>query len=184
MFPGKVAGSPATFRPDKVGTVREGLPSLLEQMEAAWATTPRRKAGWLTTVAFESLFEYNIHQFNDTRPYAGRGYFQLTGEANYKMAGDYLGVDLVADPDLARSLEWSAKIARWYWTSFSYRPFNKALDQLKFGLVCKYMGYPLVTYADGTTNDQARCKVFARALGILTGEPTPPIDCSRGAVLT
>ncbi len=33
--------------------------------------------------------------------YRGRGYVQLTGFANYKRAGDILGVDLVDNPDLA-----------------------------------------------------------------------------------
>jgi predicted chitinase len=34
-------------------------------------------------------------------PYYGRGYVQLTWEANYKKYGDILGIDLVNEPDLA-----------------------------------------------------------------------------------
>lgn len=37
----------------------------------------------------------------DGQRYAGRGFVQLTGRANYAKAGKYVGQDLVADPDLA-----------------------------------------------------------------------------------
>lgn len=174
MFPGRVAGSPATFRPTKVATVERGLPSLLAEMAAAEINTPRRVAAFLTTLAFESYFEYDIHQFNDTRTYAGRGYIQLTGSANYEAAGKYFGIDLLDVPDLAMSLEWSAKIARWYWTVA--RPSTNAYaDALRMGKVNAVIGYP--RSADGS-NDQARCLAFQSALRYLTGV-LEPVDCVR-----
>lgn len=42
----------------------------------------------------------------------GRGYVQLTWRANYKRAGDNLGVDLCADPDKALHPEIAAKVLR------------------------------------------------------------------------
>lgn len=45
--------------------------------------------------------------------YAGRGYVQLTGKANYRKAGERLGLDLVARPDLALEPETSARILIW-----------------------------------------------------------------------
>jgi putative chitinase len=176
MFPGKVAGSiiPGTtkvFRPDKVATVEAGLPSLLAEMDAAQINTPRRFAAFLATLAHESMFEYDIHQFNDTRPYAGRGYIQLTGSGNYGAAGQYLGIDLLGIPDLALSLEWSAKIARWYWTVA--RRINPFADNLQMGKVNAAIGYPL-----SGTNDQQRCLAFQKALQYLTGA-LEPVDCAR-----
>ena len=168
MFPGRI-------RTASIPIVEAGLPSLLEQMAAAQINTPRRVAAFLTTLAFESRFEYNIHQFNDSRPYAGRGYIQLTGTSNYSDAGKYLGVDLLTTPDLALTLAWSAKIARWYWTAA--RPScNAYADALRMGKVNAAIGYP--RSPDGS-NDQARCLAFQYALRYLTGGQVEPVDCTR-----
>lgn len=45
--------------------------------------------------------------------YAGRGLVQLTGHDNYKKAGDFLGLDLLGNPDLALVPENAAKILVW-----------------------------------------------------------------------
>lgn len=48
--------------------------------------------------------------------YRGRGYIQLTGKDNYKAIGDYLGIDLVNNPDLVTSSpEMAAKTAIGWW---------------------------------------------------------------------
>lgn len=48
----------------------------------------------------------------DGARYCGRGYVQLTGRANYANAGAKLGIDLLADPDLALDPAVAAKIMR------------------------------------------------------------------------
>ena len=53
----------------------------------------------------------------NTRPgdgarFAGRGYVQLTGRANYAKAGAKIGVDLTGNPDLALGLGVAAKVMR------------------------------------------------------------------------
>ena len=167
MFPGKI-------RTANIPIVEAGLPGLLEQMAAAEISTPRRIAAFLTTLAFESRFEYNIREGGDTRPYGGRGYIQLTGTSNYSDAGKYLGVDLLTTPDLALTLAWSAKIARWYWTVA--RPSTNAYaDALRMGKVNAAIGYP--RSPDGS-NDNARCEAFQKALLYLTGV-LEPVDCAR-----
>lgn len=45
--------------------------------------------------------------------YAGRGLVQLTGRANYAKAGEYLGIDLLGNPDLALDLNHAAAILAW-----------------------------------------------------------------------
>jgi hypothetical protein len=49
-------------------------------------------------------------------PYYGRGPIQLTGQSNYQLAGNALGVDLVSNPDLVSTDPViSFKTALWFW---------------------------------------------------------------------
>jgi hypothetical protein len=45
--------------------------------------------------------------------YAGRGLVQLTGRRNYRSAGEFLGLDLLKNPDLALVPEVATKILVW-----------------------------------------------------------------------
>ena len=42
--------------------------------------------------------------------YAGRSYLMITGKANYKFAGEQLGIDLINNPDLALEPKYAAEI--------------------------------------------------------------------------
>ena len=42
--------------------------------------------------------------------YAGNGYVMITGYANYKFAGEQLGIDLINNPDLALQPKYAAEI--------------------------------------------------------------------------
>lgn len=168
MFPGRL-------REAHLADVAAGLPSLNREMVAGQINTPPRIAAFLTTLIYESWCEYNVHEVGDTRVFGGRGYIQLTGQANYDAASKYLNVDLVSNPDLAMSLEWSARIARWYWT-VARSNCNAYADALRMGKINAAIGYP--RSADGS-NDNARCATFAKALAYLTGEQVVTVDCNR-----
>jgi putative chitinase len=151
--------------------VQTGLPSLNQAMRDAQINTPYRKAAFLATLVHESRLEYNIREIGDTRPYGGRGYIQLTGDFNYRPAGQWLGVDLIGNPELARDIRYSAQIARWYWTVA--RNINPYADQLKMGRVNAAIGYP------AGAEDGRRCATFQAAIAYLTGQPAPAVNCSR-----
>ena len=51
----------------------------------------------------------------DGEKYHGRGFIQLTGRDNYRIASQALGIDLLNHPDLAERPDVAAKIAIWYW---------------------------------------------------------------------
>ncbi|MFF0267290.1 glycoside hydrolase family 19 protein [Kribbella sp. NPDC004536] len=155
--------------------VETGLPSLNQAMRDAQINTPYRKAAFLATLVHESRLEYNIREIGDTRLYGGRGYIQLTGDFNYGPAGDYFGIDLLGNPDLALSLDWSAPIARWYWTVA--RNINPYADNLDMGRVNAAIGYP------AGAEDQRRCDSFKSALQYLTGSVPDGVICTRPAAL-
>ena len=84
----------------------------------------------------------------DGEKYKGRGFIQLTGKYNYRKAGEFIGVDLVKNPNLvATNPEINAKATVWYWktrvrpsvkdysdTKAATKPINpglKHLDQRK-----------------------------------------------------
>jgi len=56
----------------------------------------------------------NTH-IGDGERYHGRGFIQITGRDNYRMAGEGIGLDLVKHPELAAKPDVAAKIAVWYW---------------------------------------------------------------------
>ncbi|MFC9691378.1 glycoside hydrolase family 19 protein [Kribbella sp. NPDC056951] len=153
--------------------VQEGLPSLNQAMRDAQINTVYRKAAFLATLVHESRLEYNIREIGDTRPYGGRGYIQLTGDFNYRPAGQWLGIDLINNPELARDIRYSAQIARWYWTVA--RNINPYADQLKMGRVNAAIGYP------AGAEDGRRCETFRTAIAYLSGQPAPAVNCSRTA---
>ena len=72
---------------------------------------------------YENRNDLGNTQPGDGRKYRGRGFIQITGRANYKQAGDALGLDLVNSPELAAFPVNAAKIAVWYWTSKDLNTF-------------------------------------------------------------
>ena len=59
--------------------------------------------------------------------FRGRGYIHLTGKDNYKRYGEYLGLDLVNNPELAEKEDIAAEIAAEFW---SRSDLNEAADVL------------------------------------------------------
>jgi predicted chitinase len=77
-------------------------------MEEIWGPTPAQKR-------YEGRADLGNTQPGDGYRFRGRGPIQITGRANYKKYGELLGVDLVANPDLAAKPEYALRIAALYW---------------------------------------------------------------------
>ena len=63
---------------------------------------------WETANTFKPITEYGSQAYLRSKryfPFIGRGFVQLTWEANYKSFGDCLGIDLVGNPQLANEPE-------------------------------------------------------------------------------
>lgn len=70
----------------------------------------------------------------DGYKYRGRSPIQLTGKANYRRAGNALGLDLVEEPDLAAQPEHGFRIAGWFWTEIHA---NALADKGQFDLISR-----------------------------------------------
>ncbi|GAA0625567.1 hypothetical protein GCM10010174_51210 [Kutzneria viridogrisea] len=154
--------------------VRAGLPSLNTEMAAGGITTPARKAAFLATLKHESGFVYSAGEAGQTAQYRGRGFIQITGSSNYGSAGRYFGHDFLNSPGDAASLQWSAPLARWYWTVA--RNINPMADRLDMGAVDGAIGYS--TSLD-PGEAQRRCDDFKKALAYYNGSLPGGIRCDR-----
>jgi putative chitinase len=66
--------------------------------------------------------------------YHGRGLIQLTGKANYQAAGEALGADLVADPNIVATPRFAALTAGWFWKTHG---LNELADKADYTAITK-----------------------------------------------
>ena len=83
----------------------------------------------IANVAYSKRYGNGDIASGDGYGYRGRGYIQLTFKDNYLAAGNALGVDLVANPDLLLQPEWAAKSSAWF---FKTNGCNELADRNKF----------------------------------------------------
>lgn len=77
--------------------------------------------------------------------YRGRGLFQLTGRANYMAAGDGLGTDYKANPDLVAEPPDAAFTAAWYWAVGN---LNAMADVGQIDVITRRINGPAMLGAD------------------------------------
>ena len=124
------------------------------------------------TADFRTLVEYGSARYFDRRyghrhdlgnkkrsdgsRYRGRGIFQLTGRANYRRYGQYLGIDLEANPLLASDPEISLRIACEYW---QHHHLNRLADRNDIHAITRKIN-------GGYNGLRDRQRFFKRALSI------------------
>ena len=75
--------------------------------------------------------------------FRGRGYIHLTGKDNYKRYGEYLGLDLVNNPELAEKEDIAAEIAAEFWWRSD---LNEAADVLDLIAIRKRVNGGLIGF--------------------------------------
>ncbi|MBT1154416.1 hypothetical protein J1C56_02300 [Aminobacter anthyllidis] len=112
LFDGKLSGAQVhglellIAEGDKRLTGNESLAYILATAtwETAWTLKPIAEYGK------GKGRKYGVRDPRTGKVYYGRGYVQLTWDFNYKKMGDWLGIDLYANPDLAMVAETAVKI--------------------------------------------------------------------------
>lgn len=109
----------------------------------------------------------------DGSRFAGRGYVQLTGKANYARASKEVGFDLVATPDLAMQagiasvIMYSGMKAGWF-TS------KKLSDYFRPGLEDPYNARKIINGLDKAADIAGHYHKFLAALRVAEVAPVPP----------
>lgn len=129
---------------EKPGLVQPLVDAMNEFFPQFEITTERRVEHFLAQACTESdgfhtLTEYASGDEYDTRTdlgntrardgdgrrYKGRGIFQITGRTNYQKAGQAMGIDAIAQPELLATPRYAVWSACLYWQS---RNLNKLAD--------------------------------------------------------
>ncbi len=74
-----------------------------------------------------------------------RGLIQITGRANYQALGKYLGVDLIAKPELLEQPLYAALSAGWFW---KIKKLNTLADIMNFEKITRLINGGLNGYED------------------------------------
>jgi putative chitinase len=72
-----------------------------------------RKPEMIANIVYESRMGNGNRNTGDGWRFKGRGYLQLTGKTNYKAFGEFIGVDLLVNPDLVTT-KYPLTSAAWF----------------------------------------------------------------------
>lgn len=94
----------------------------------AFAKALHRKPEAIANAVYSNRMGNGTIESGDGWAHRGMGLKQLTGKDNHKRCGDYLGVDLVAHPELLLEPEYAARSAGWFWKTNKLNSFADASD--------------------------------------------------------
>ena len=84
-----------------------------------------RKPEQIANIVYECRLGNGNRNTGDGYKFRGRGFLQLTGRVNYKAFGDFIGVDLISNPDLVAT-KYALTSAAWF---FEKKGLWKICDQ-------------------------------------------------------
>ena len=94
----------------------------------AFAKALHRKPEAIANAVYSNRMGNGTIESGDGWKHRGMGLKQLTGKDNHKRCGDYLGVDLVANPELLLTPEYAARSAGWFWKTNNLNKYADVSD--------------------------------------------------------
>jgi putative chitinase len=95
-----------------------------QEIANAYAGNPQK----IANMVYASRMGNRDESSGDGYRFRGRGCIQLTGSTNYFNAGQSLGVDFWADPDLVSTPKYAALTAGWFWSTHKCNEPAQAQD--------------------------------------------------------
>jgi putative chitinase len=141
----------------KAATLMKLWPKRFPTLEIAnaYAGNPRR----IANKVYADRMGNRDESSGDGYRFRGRGAIQLTGHAGYYHAGQALGVDFVAEPDLVATPLYALMTAGWFWSTHGCNELADAMNWV--GLTKKING--------GTIGLDDRVAHTALALNVFDG---------------
>jgi putative chitinase len=124
-----------------------------QEIANAYAGNPQK----IANMVYASRMGNRDESSGDGYRFRGRGCIQLTGSTNYFNAGQSLGVDFWADPDLVSTPKYAALTAGWFWDTHKLNLLADARDWTKMTKVIN----------GGTIGLEHRIAAINQAMGIL-----------------
>jgi putative chitinase len=139
----------------------EGLikvfPKYFSKETALWYA---RKPEAIANVVYGNRMGNGDKNSGDGFRYRGRGFLGLTGKSNYKAFGDFIGVDLVKDPDLVAT-KYALTSAAWF---FEKRGLWKICDNGMSDDIVVRVSKLINGGTIGLTDRRSKTKVFSDLL--------------------
>ncbi len=162
------------------GFAKTGSDTIRKQEAAAFLANVAHETGNLVFIVEQNTANYP-HYCDASQPYGcpagqaayyGRGPIQLSWNFNYKAAGDYLGIDLLHNPNLVQTdaaISW--KTALWYWNTQTgpgtMTPHNAMVNSRGFGETIRSINGSIECNGGNPAQVQSRVNSYNRFVGIL-----------------
>lgn len=150
-FLGQVAHESGNFKftVENLNYSAEGLlkifPKYFSKDTAAIAA---RKPEVIANIVYSNRLGNSDRASGEGWKFRGRGYVMLTGKINYKAFGDYIGVDLIANPDLVAT-KYPLTVAGWYFeTKRLWQLADRGIDEETIKAITRRVNGAYIGLAD------------------------------------
>ena len=114
--------------PNRQGKTRAKKDAKGKNIPNAFAKALHRKPEAIANAVYSNRMGNGTIESGDGWKHRGMGAKQLTGKDNHKRCGDYLGVDLVANPERLLEPIYAMRSAGWFWKTNNLNRFADAKD--------------------------------------------------------